>query len=279
MSKKNIVLISDSTGETAEQIMKAVLVHFDTENTNIMRNSKVNTIDQIDAIFKDIKGEVIIFTTLIDDVLATHLKNVVNERNYKLVDLLGNPMRITAEFLDQKPKLEVGLRRQLSEDYFHKIECVEFTVKYDDGKDPRGIPKADIVIIGVSRTSKTPVSLNLAFKNYKVCNIPLIPELDAPKELFEIDPKKVIGLIIDPEKLNEIRIEKLKQMGLSGDVEYAADDRINEELTYALDIMNKVGCKIIDVTDFTIEETAKEILIQLDLLNNGKNNTVKTISI
>src|SRR5699024_10718861 len=102
-----------------------------------------------------------------------------------------------------------------------KIECVEFTVKYDDGKDPRGIPKADIVIIGVSRTSKTPVSLNLAFKNFKVCNIPLIPEIEAPEELFKIDPKKIVGLIINPDKLNAIRIEKLKMMGLSGDVEYA----------------------------------------------------------
>ncbi len=267
MKKKDILLISDSTGETAENIIKAILVHFDYPMENIIQNNKVDNKDKIDEIFTGLKNETLIFSTLIDPVLIYYLKEKVQERGYTLVDLLGDPLQITADFLEQEPKMEVGLRRQLSEHYFHKIECVEFTVKYDDGKDPRGIPKADIVIIGVSRTSKTPVSLNLAFKNYKVCNIPLIPEVKAPKELFEIDPKKIIGLIIDPEKLNTIRIEKLKAMGLSGDVEYADNKRILEELDYAVELMNKIGCKIIDVSNFTIEETAKEILSQLDLLN------------
>ncbi len=267
MKEKQIILISDSTGETAEHIMKAILVHFDIQETNIIRSNKVNSSEKIDDIFKDLGSEVLIFSTLIEDKLINHLQKIVNRKNYKLVDLLADPLKITSDFLKQEPKKEIGLRRQLSEDYFHKIECVEFTVKYDDGKDPRGIPKADIVIIGVSRTSKTPVSLNLAFKNFKVCNIPLIPEIEGPEELFNIDSKKIIGLIIDPEKLNAIRIEKLKTMGLSGDVEYADDDRIHEELKYAVSVMKKIGCNIIDVSDLTIEETTKEILVQLDLLN------------
>lgn len=267
MKEKQIILISDSTGETAEHIMKAILVHFDIQDTNIIRSNKVNSTEKIDELFTNTGEEVLVFSTLIEEELINHLKEKVEENHYKLVDLLADPLQITADFLKQEPKREIGLRRQLSEDYFHKIECVEFTVKYDDGKDPRGIPKADIVIIGVSRTSKTPVSLNLAFKNFKVCNIPLIPEIEAPEELFKIDPKKIVGLIINPDKLNAIRIEKLKMMGLSGDVEYANDNRIHEELDYAIDIMNKIGCDIIDVSDFTIEETAKEILVQLDLLN------------
>ena len=264
---KKILLISDSTGETAEQIMIAILVHFDMSNTDIIRKNKINSKEQIDEVFKTLTGDVLIFSTLIKDELVEYLYTKSKQNNYEVIDVLKEPLDLVSNFLSQSPKKEVGLRRRLSDQYFHKIECVEFTVKYDDGKDPRGALKADIVIIGVSRTSKTPVSLNLAFKNYKVCNIPLVPEIEPPKELFMVDSKKVIGLIINEKKLNEIRNERLKEMGLSADVPYADNNRITKEINFGIDVMNKVGCEIIDVSSRTIEETAKEILEKLNLLN------------
>ena len=141
-----------------------------------------------------------------------------------------------------------------------RVEAIEFAVKYDDGKDPRGILKSDIVLLGISRTSKTPLSMYLANKNIKVANVPLVPEIPIPKEVFEIDPKKIIGLTNTPEKLNSIRQERLKALGLSSNASYANLERILQELDYSEKIMKKAGCPVIDVSNKAIEETAGIIL-------------------
>ena len=158
------------------------------------------------------------------------------------------------------PRNQAGLIHSLDHDYFKRVEAVEFAVKYDDGKNPLGLLKADIVIIGVSRTSKTPLSMYLAHKRIKVANVPLVPELAPPEELFKVPPYKIIGLLIDPFKLNEIRAERLKTMGLSDTAVYADMNRINEELTYAKGIMRRLHCQIINVSNRAIEETAGIIL-------------------
>ena len=144
--------------------------------------------------------------------------------------------------------------------YKRQVEAVEFAVKYDDGKDTRGIKKADIVLVGVSRTSKTPLSMYLAHKNFKVANVPLVPEVPAPAELFEKDTKRVFGLIANSQKLNEIRQERLKALGLSNNANYASISRIEEELEYSKKIMEKLQCKVIDVSNKAVEETAGIIL-------------------
>ena len=137
---------------------------------------------------------------------------------------------------------------------------MEFAVKYDDGKNPLGLLKADVVIIGVSRTSKTPLSMYLAHKQIKVANVPLVPELAPPEELFKVPPYKIIGLLIDPFKLNEIRSERLKTMGLSDTATYADMKRIDDELAYAKGIMRRLPCQIINVSNRAIEETAGIIM-------------------
>ena len=121
----------------------------------------------------------------------------------------------------ETPLYKPGLIHKLDEDYFKKVEAIEFAVKYDDGRDPRGILKADIVLVGVSRTSKTPLSQYLAHRRLKVANVPLVPEVDPPEELFSISPEKCFGLRISPEKLNDIRKERLKTLGLSDNANYA----------------------------------------------------------
>ena len=137
---------------------------------------------------------------------------------------------------------------------------MEFAVKYDDGKNPLGLLKADVVIIGVSRTSKTPLSMYLAHKQIKVANVPLVPDLAPPEELFKVPPYKIIGLLIDPFKLNEIRSERLKTMGLSDTATYADMKRIDDELAYAKGIMRRLHCQIINVSNRAIEETAGIIM-------------------
>lgn len=258
MENKNIIIISDSTGDTADQVVHASVTQFkDYENLNINRFFNITSEKEIDKIIDSLSGENLIFTTIVKKDVMDYLLKKAAEKNYDVVDIMKIPMDKTAEFLGQEPIRESGLSRSLTENYFSSIEALEFAVKYDDGKDPRGILEADVVLIGVSRTSKTPLSLNLATtKGYKVCNIPLVPEIEVPNQLFEVDKNKVIGLIIDPKKLNEIREQRLRELGITELGEYCEDKRINQELDYAIKIMKDIGCEIIDVSNKTIVETS-----------------------
>ena len=158
------------------------------------------------------------------------------------------------------PKCEPGLMRKLDANYFRRVKAIEFAVKYDDGRDPQGLKRADIVLIGISRTSKTPLSVYLAHKGLNVANIPLVPEVAPPDELFELRKNVCVGLVTTPDKLNEIRRERLKSLGLTAQANYANLDRILEELDYAEKIMKRLGCPVIDVSNKAVEETADLIL-------------------
>ena len=168
----------------------------------------------------------------------------------EVVDVLGPMLKSIEKSTGLLPKNQAGLIHSLDHEYFKRVEAVEFAVKYDDGKNPLGLLKADVVIIGVSRTSKTPLSMYLAHKQIKVANVPLVPE----------PPYKIIGLLIDPFKLNEIRSERLKTMGLSDTATYADMKRIDDELAYAKGIMRRLHCQIINVSNRAIEETAGIIM-------------------
>lgn len=180
------------------------------------------------------------------------------------VDIMGPVLGAVTAVADTKPRLTAGMVHKLDQEYFKKVEAIEFAVKYDDGKNPQGFEKADIVIIGVSRTSKTPLSMFLAYKKIKAANLPLVPEVPLPEELFKIPPKHVVGLVIDPYKLNNIRSERLRTMGLTGEANYATVSRIEEELEYAKAVMRRVHCPILDVTNKSIEETAAFVMQIID---------------
>lgn len=256
-----IYVLSDSLGETGEQMTKAALSQFNSGKYAIKTFPFITSRKQIIEILERASKvpSVIVYTLVIEE-----LKDFIIEKGLEYevptVDLLTPAMRAMEEVLGVEPKGESGLIRKLDENYFKKVEAVEFAVKYDDGKDPRGVKKADVVLVGISRTSKTPLSMYLAHKNYKVANVPLIPEVAPPLELFEKQRKKVIGLVADPYKLNEIRQERLKTLGLSFDANYANLARINEELEYSREIMKKLGCLVIDVSNKAIEETAGIII-------------------
>ena len=254
-------MVSDSVGETAEFVVKAVATQFNGGNVEIRRNSYVDDFEDIeDVLILARTGKSIIAYTIVIPVLKEYLDRRAAEENILAVDLLSPLMNAFTTSFNKKPHHQPGLMRKLDEEYFRKIEAIEFAVKYDDGRDPRGILKADIVLIGVSRTSKTPLSMYLAHKRFKVANVPLVPEVPAPDELFKIPRKNCIGLIISPDKLNEIRLERLKALGLGSKASYASFERILDELDYAEKIMKRVGCPIINVSNKAIEETAGLIL-------------------
>jgi len=148
----------------------------------------------------------------------------------------------------------------VDDSYFHLVAAVDFAVKYDDGRNPRGLLQADVVLIGVSRTSKTPLSMYLAHRKIKAANLPLIPESAPPQELYQLPPSKVIGLTINPELLREIRLERLKVLGLTNGSNYATRERIAEELDYAERVFSRIGCRTFDVTNKAVEEVASKIL-------------------
>ncbi|WP_254842693.1 pyruvate, water dikinase regulatory protein [Bacillus sp. MRMR6] len=259
--KEVVYVVSDSVGETAEFVVKAVATQFNGGNVEIRRNSYVEDFEDIeDVIILAKEGKSIIAYTIVIPELKNYLDQRAQEENISAIDLLTPLMNAFSTSFNKQPHHRPGLMRKLDEEYFRKIEAIEFAVKYDDGRDPRGVLKADIVLIGVSRTSKTPLSMYLAHKRFKVANVPLVPEVPAPEELFQIPRKNCIGLIISPNKLNEIRTERLKALGLGSKANYASFERILEELDYAEKIMKRVGCPIINVSNKAIEETAGLIL-------------------
>ncbi len=262
MERKEVVyVVSDSVGETAEFVVKAVATQFNGGQIEIRRSSYVDDIEDIeDVIMLAHKDHSIIAYTIVIPALKEYLDKRAQEEGIFAVDLLNPLLNAFETKFKREPYHSPGLMRKLDEEYFRKIEAIEFAVKYDDGRDPRGITKADIVLIGVSRTSKTPLSMYLAHKRFKVANVPLVPEVPPPDELFEIPRKNCVGLIISPDKLNEIRAERLKALGLGSQANYASFERILGELDYAEKIMKRVGCPIINVSNKAIEETAGLIL-------------------
>ncbi|NLM04414.1 MAG: kinase/pyrophosphorylase [Clostridiales bacterium] len=263
MEKDNLIiyLISDSIGETAEQVTKAAISQFTFNTYEIRRFPFISDKEQIIEIIKEAREEnsILVFTMVIQEIKDFIIQES-KKWNIPYIDIMSPVIEGLEKVLLSSPKREAGIIRKLDEKYFKRVEAIEFAVKYDDGKDPRGVKKADIILIGISRTSKTPLSMYLAHKNLKVANVPLVPEVELPKELFEVSPKKIIGLTTDPMKLIEIRQERLKSLGLKREANYASIERILEELEYADKIMKRLSCPVIDVSNKAVEESASIIL-------------------
>ena len=254
-------IISDSIGNTAKDVVDAALVQFSYESKKykVLKNSNVCTKEKIDCIISNVNEGDVIVQTLVDGALARYVKEKGLEKNIKVIDLLSEMLNTFEEKLGVKAEGNPGLNRKMGEEYFKRIDALEFAVKYDDGKDINGLKEADVIILGVSRTSKTPLSLYLANRNIKVMNVPIIQDLILPEQLYEVK-RKVIGLTNSVEQLNKLREERLKTLGVSGDSDYTDEIQIFEELEYALEIMEKLGCPIIDVQNKAVEETAELII-------------------
>ncbi len=256
-----IYIVSDSLGETAERVAHGAAIQFEDADIHIERLSNILDSHGIDRILERAAGEAaIVVYTLVRPDLSEHLKSQAQELGVQTVDVMGPVIQALQTTLDLKPRLIPGLSHRLDREYFDRVEAVEFAVKYDDGKDPRGIREADIVLLGVSRTSKTPVSLYLANHRLKVANVPLVPEVPVPAEVFQDARNKSIGLIIDAELLMGIRRQRLKSLGLGSSAQYATMDRIMAELDYAWDIFNRLKCPVLDVSNHAVEETATRVL-------------------
>ncbi|MGO2084268.1 pyruvate, water dikinase regulatory protein [Vagococcus sp.] len=263
-----IFIISDSAGETGAKLSEAAMVQY--ENAEV--HFKV-----IRKAFVDDEAELLSALNLAKQVNAIVLQTLVSENLVKLAvtfcqknNLFNlDPMSPLIFEISRRSEIEParvpGASHPLNKNYFERMSAMEFAVKYDDGKDPKGFLDADILLLGVSRTSKTPLSLFLANKNLKVANLPLIPTAHIPKQLWEVDPKKIVGLTNDPKVLNTIRRERMKAYGLNPDTAYSDISAIKDELKFAHELYRKIGCIIINVAQLSIEETASIILSELEL--------------
>ena len=263
-----IFAVSDSIGEIADQVAEAAASQFNDE-VKIKRVPYVKTLEDVEEVIKEIKEEenAMIVSTIITVNVREYLTQKAIESNLTVVNVLGPIINVASSLLNQQPQYDPGAMWTTDEAYFKRIEAMEFAMQYDDSKDYRGLKNADVVLVGLSRTSKTPLCMYLANKGIKAINIPLVPEVEIPSELYEIDKHKVFGLTINPLQLIEIRKRRLDKFHrIPSNIEYAGDARILEEFEFADKTMKKLGCKTIDVTQRAIEDTA---LIIIKALGHG----------
>lgn len=263
-------VISDSAGETATKLVQATMAQYPSVEFNLFRRTFVTEKRRLEQALKDaLEKKALVLHTLINQDLINLTHQFCQKNKLFSFDVMTPLIEEIEKRTKMKPKYQPGALHLLNENYFRRIKAMEFAVQYDDGKDPRGFLEADVVILGVSRTSKTPLSLFLANKNLKVANLPLIPQTHLPKQLWEIDPKKIVGLTNNPDILNNIRKKRMRSYGLNLDTAYSDIEKIRAELEFANHLYKKLGCIIINVASLSIEETASLILNALDLEDNS----------
>lgn len=263
----NIVIISDSAGDTAFNNAVAAAAQFPSAQINYRRYPFIINKDKLEATFEEIikYPNLLIIYSLAQDEMQIPVIRFVREHHIQSVDILSPALEAIQKITGLKPEEKVGAQHKMNQKYFDRISAMEFAVMYDDGKDPKGFLEADVVLLGVSRTSKTPLSLFLANKNLKVANLPLVPDTHIPKEIYQIDSKKIIGLTNDLSVLNEIRRERMISYGLNPDTTYSNTDAIKKELDSAQKLYDKLGCFVINVAHRSIEETAALIMNHLGI--------------
>ncbi|GAB3650185.1 pyruvate, water dikinase regulatory protein [Echinicola sediminis] len=263
MSVYHIYIASDSINFLgAESIAQLAAASFSDRECKIIKIPNVKSSEKaLETVLaaKENQPSLVVFTTSLVEVRDTFLIDGLKHR-VQCFDLLSPLVKALGNVLKTPPVYRQGYSWQLDDAYFQKISALEFAINNDDGRSLSSLQKADIVLIGVSRTSKTPLSIYLAYHNYLVVNIPLVSEKNVPPHLYQLSSKKVIGLTISPRRLNQIRAERTTNMGLIGESPYSDMNRIIEELEFADRVMKKIGCPVIDVSNRAIEETAETIM-------------------
>lgn len=263
-----IHVISDSMGNTAKTIARSAASHFGELDPNITVLPYVRSFDRIRSFLEEEQrlhrqmyndDRIIVYYTLVIQELRDALESYLADHpNIYAVDVLSDSIAVIEQVSGKTHNPAPGEQHKINDQYFQRIEAIEFTVSHDDGLLTQDLPEADIVILGVSRTSKTPTSIYLGQQGYKVANVPLVEGLELPKEVYEVDRERLFGLITDPSVL--VGVRKTRMGGQLGQSRYADIDAVTLELDRARTIMRGLGCVIINTKDRAIEETAQEIL-------------------
>jgi hypothetical protein len=262
MDAKVIYVVSDSTGETAERVTRAALLQFPDRSVRLKLERRVRDHRGLSAVLESASTqEAMVVFTLVRPELRDHFNQEATKLGVRHVDVIGSLIGQIGHYLEADPVNIPTAEMPLSQEYFRRVEAIDFAVKSDDGKEPRNLHKADLVLVGVSRTSKTPLSTYLAGRGLKVANAPLVLDVDPPNELYELPGYRVVGLTLDVDQLIDIRRQRLQQLGMPPDANYGLRDHVKAELEYAHAIYrDNPEWMVVDVTNCAIEETATIIL-------------------
>lgn len=262
MNQGTIYIISDGTGETASTMIRAALVQYADKEIQMIRCKNIRTESQVEPLIDEcFERKGFIVYTVVSLQLRNKIRELASVKGLPCIDLLGPLLNnLDAYFGVATASPQAGILRAVDEQYFKRIEAIEYTVKHDDGKTFSELDKADIILVGISRTSKTPLSIFLSHKGWKVANIPLVLNTALPQELFQVDQRKIVGLIIDIDSLQRIRKNRLEKFGQDPGGEYASLGHIVQEIEYAHQIFKQnKKWPVFNVTERALEETATEI--------------------
>ncbi|MGD2088228.1 MAG: pyruvate, water dikinase regulatory protein [Candidatus Aminicenantes bacterium] len=256
-----IFIVSDATGKTCTRVVNAALRQFKTTDAKMEIVTFVRTREQIDELIDRVaKVNGIIVHTMVSPEARQQISEQGRLKGVPTVDLLGPLLTRFSDLLEISPLAQPGLDRQLDDDYFRRIEAIDFTIKHDDSMGLSTLDQAEAVILGVSRTTKTPVSIYLSYRGWKVSNIPIILDYPIPAEVFEIDQRKVMALTVKPSRLQLIRLERQMRLKNAEMDNYTDAEIVKTEVNYALDLYRKYSYPVIDVTYKSIEETATDVM-------------------
>jgi regulator of PEP synthase PpsR (kinase-PPPase family) len=252
-------IVSDSTGETAARIVLALEAQFPEQTFAEIRHPRAESVADLERAVAQARGSrAVMMYTLVEPGLRDAMRQLCRRARVHYCDLLGHPIEAVARVSGTEARMTPGVRAPLDETYFKRIEAIEFAVRFDDGVGG-GLDQADLVLVGVSRTSKTPLSIYLGYLGHKAANIPIVKGIEPPEEVFDVDPRKIVGLTIDAARLAEIRTNRVAQMGGSRQ-RYAELADVYEELDHAAAIHRRLGCPVVDVSDISLEETAMRVI-------------------
>lgn len=257
-----IFILSDGTGETAATMVRAALVQYTDQEINIARHKNLRSEEQIVRVIDEcFEKRGMITYTFASTNIRKKIAELCVEKSIPATDLLGPLIMTMDNFFGVQSSSQIGALRQTDDQYFKRIEAIEYTVRHDDGKTTNELDKADIILVGISRTSKTPLSIFLSHKGWKVANIPLVVGAPLPEQLFKVDQRKIVGLIIDIDSLQRIRKNRLEKFGQDPGSEYASIQQIMKEIEYAETLFKQNRrWPVFNVTERALEETASEIV-------------------
>jgi regulator of PEP synthase PpsR (kinase-PPPase family) len=255
-----VFIVSDATGKLCQNVVNAALTQFSSTDVILKVFSDVLSFEDIEKIIaKAVQVNGVVVYTFVSSGFRDKITELGRKNSVPTVDIMGPILSRLSEYLEISPMAKPGLFKQLDTDYFKRIEALDFTIKHDDGLNVSTLESAEIVLVGVSRTTKTPVSVYLSYRGWKVANIPVISGFSLPEELFKIDQRKIVALTIDPTRLKLIRMErrqKLKNIEMSNYVDF---DRVREEVLYGMRVYKNKNWPVVDVTNRAIEETATTV--------------------
>jgi [pyruvate, water dikinase]-phosphate phosphotransferase / [pyruvate, water dikinase] kinase len=255
-----IHIVSDSTGETAAKFAQAVESQFPEEEFELVRHPRITSVDDVQLAAARARGRrAVVMYTLVAPELRDAMRMLCKRYRLHYCDLLGHPLEAVARVSGQPATMQPRAQPALDSGYFKRMAAIEFAVRFDDGVAPQGLKDADIVLVGVSRSSKTPLSMYLGYLGYKTANVPIVKGIEPPRELWDVDPAKVVGLTIDAETLAGIRTRRARDMR-SSKRRYADLNDVYEELEEAEAVHRRLGCPVIEVSNLAIEETARRII-------------------